>query len=126
MNLERRRVLLVDDGVANRNLFSIILTKAGAEVTQAGNGRDGVNAVKDSLNNDRPFDIILMDMQMPVMDGLTATQILREMGVKTPIVALTANTEQDEHDQCHAAGFSGFLTKPIHRDTLLSAIANHL
>jgi len=120
--MEQCRILLVEDAVDNQRLFSIFLKKAGAEVILAGNGREGVNAVEAALRDGRPFDLILMDMQMPVMDGLTATNILRERGIDTPIVALTGNVMQEAQDRCYAAGFTDFLTKPIQRDTLLSLV----
>ena len=123
-SLEGCRVLLVDDGIDNQRLFTMILKKAGVEVTQAVNGQEGVDAVVRSLEDGNPFDVILMDMQMPVMDGLTATKIIRDKGVKTPIVALTAHAMQEERDRCHAAGCTDFLTKPILRDALLSAVSN--
>ncbi len=125
-SLQDCRILLVDDGVDNQRLFSMILKKAGVDLTSAVNGQEGVNAVLKSLEDGKPFDVILMDMQMPVMDGLTATRIIREKGITTPIVALTAHAMQEERDRCHVAGCTDFLTKPILRDALLSAIANIL
>ena len=122
--LEGCRILLVEDGVDNQRLFSLILKKAGAVITTAVNGQEGVNAVERSLEAGKPFDVILMDMQMPVMDGLTATRTLREKGIAIPIVALTARAMQEEQDKCHEAGCNVFLSKPIHRDALLSTVAN--
>ena len=116
------RILLVDDGVDNLRLFSMILKKAGADVTLARNGLEGVHTVEKGYQEGKSFDIILMDMQMPVMDGLTATKNLRDQGVKIPIVALTGNTMEEELEQCFVAGFTDFITKPILGDTLLSSI----
>ena len=121
--MERSRILLVDDSADNQRLFSIFLKKTGATVILAGNGQEGVNAVEAALKDGQPFDVILMDLQMPVMDGLTATKLLREQGICSPIVALTGNDTQEERDTCFAAGFSDFLAKPIQRNTLLSTIA---
>ena len=121
--MEQRRILLVDDSVDAQRLFSIFLKKTGAEVILAANGREGVNAVEAATQDGRPFDLILMDMQMPVMDGITATQLLREKGIDTPIVALTGNDLQEARYISSAAGFTDFLTKPIQRDALLSAVA---
>ena len=121
--MEQCRILLVDDSIDAQRLFSIFLKKTGAEVILAGNGQEGVNAVEATLQEGKPFDLILMDMQMPVMDGITATKILREQGIDTPIVALTGNALLEEQDRCFAAGFTDFLTKPIQHDTLLSAVA---
>jgi len=122
-SLKERRILLIDDSVDIQGLFLIILEKAGADVTLANNGREGVNAVEKSLLDGKPFDVILMDMQMPVMDGFITTKILRDKGIEIPIVALTAHVMQEERDRCHAAGCSGYLTKPILRDVLLTAVA---
>ena len=120
--LKGRRILLVDDGADNQRLFSMILKKAEVDLTTAVNGQEAVDSVERSMETGKPFDVILMDMQMPVMDGLTATKIIREMGVQTPIIALTAHAMQEERDKCHAVGCTAFLTKPILRDALLSAV----
>lgn len=119
------RILLVEDGIDNQRLFSMILRKAGIEVTLAGNGQIGVEALEKSQTDGQPFDLILMDMQMPVMDGLTATKVIREKGFDKPIIVLTAHAMQEERDRCTAAGCTDFLTKPILRDALLSAIARN-
>ena len=108
----------------NQRLFTMILKKTGVDLVSAFNGQEGVNLVFKSQEDGKPFDVILMDMQMPVMDGLTATRIIREKGIKTPIVALTAHAMQEERDRCYASGCTDFLTKPILRDSLLSAVAN--
>ena len=121
--MEQNRILLVDDCVDNRRLFSIYLKKTCAEVILVGNGQEGVNAVEAALQAGKSFDLILMDVQMPVMDGLTATKILRERGIDAPIVALTANDTHEERESCYAAGFSDFLPKPIQRSTLISVVA---
>lgn len=117
------RVLLVEDGIDNQRLFSMILKKAGADVTQVNNGQEAVEAFEKSLTDHWFFDVILMDMQMPVMDGLTATKRIREQGFNNAIIALTAHAMQEERDQCFAAGCTDFLTKPILRDVFLSAVA---
>ena len=120
--MEQSRILLVDDGIENQRLFSIFLKKTGAEVILAGNGREGVHAVEAARKDGKTFDVILMDMQMPVMDGLTATKILREQGIDIPIVALTGNFMEEARNTCYAVGFTDFLTKPIQRDALLSVV----
>ena len=111
------RVLIVDDGETNRDLISLVLTEAGATVACAENGRDGVAAAARE-----EFDLILMDMQMPVMDGYTAARALREKGCRLPIVALTAHAMRDDQDKCLAAGCSSYLTKPIGIDSLLETV----
>ncbi|NOX58447.1 MAG: PAS domain S-box protein [Planctomycetes bacterium] len=101
-------VLVVDDGETNRRLITLVLRRSGLEVTTAENGQ---LAVELAMSN--TFDLILMDMQMPVMDGYTATRTLREQGASLPIVALTANAMRGEEEKCIAAGCSGYLSKPI-------------
>ncbi len=111
------RVLLVEDGDTNRKLIELVLRRAGATVAAAENGQLGVD-----LASQQDFDLILMDMQMPVMDGYTATRLLRERGMAVPIVALTAHAMSGDEAKCREAGCSDFLTKPIDPDSLLSAV----
>jgi PAS domain S-box-containing protein len=120
-DLRAVRVLLVEDGETNRDLISLVLTRAGAEVTCACNGQDGVEAAEN-----HPFDVILMDMQMPVMDGYSATQRLRSGGCRLPIIALTAHAMRGDREKCLAAGCTGYLTKPIQIDRLIDAVAQQL
>ena len=102
------KVLLAEDSVDNQQLISMYVRKTGASITVAENGKIAVNhAMADD------FDLILMDMQMPVMGGLEATQWLRQIGCRTPIVALTANAMKQDRDRCLAAGADGYLTKPV-------------
>ena len=117
------RVLLVEDGPDNQRLISFVLRKAGAEVTVAENGRV---ACEMALAGGTPFDVILMDMQMPVMDGYEATRRLRDGGYTRPIVALTAHAMAGDDLPCRAAGCDGYLTKPINRDEFLAAVRDHL
>ena len=114
-------VLLVDDGVANRKLINLILTKAGCIVTEAPNGKVG-----SDLALEYKFDLILMDMQMPVMDGYQATRRLRENGYKGPIMALTANAMSNDRDLCMDAGCNDFLAKPVDIDQLLESVTKYI
>jgi CheY-like chemotaxis protein/HPt (histidine-containing phosphotransfer) domain-containing protein len=117
--LPPRRVLLVEDGESNRNLISLVLSEAGASVVTAANGREGVDAAMRE-----PFDLVLMDMQMPVMDGYTAARALRAAGMRFPIIALTAHAMRDDEKKCLAAGCSGYLSKPVAIDSLIEAVAS--
>ena len=113
-SLAAARVLVVEDGDTNRKLLGLVLQRAGAEITMAENGRMGAD-----LALKHPFDLILMDMQMPVMDGYTAATLIRQHGLTTPIIALTAHAMKGDQDKCLAAGCSGYVTKPIDVDLLV-------
>jgi PAS domain S-box-containing protein len=113
------RILLVEDGEDNQRLISHFLRSAGAKVTLAGNGKIACDLANNSSGNPPPFDLILMDMQMPGMDGYTATQTLRSSGWTGPILALTAHSLEEERRSCLTAGCSGFLAKPITRERLI-------
>ncbi len=112
------RILIADDVEANRKLISLVLTSAGAELEQAVNGQEAYELARDG-----DFDMILMDMQMPVMDGFTAVRKLRSEGFDKPIYALTADAMKGAEEACRDAGCSGFLTKPIDLDKVLDAVS---
>ena len=115
------KVLVVDDGDENRELVQLVLEEVGIGVEGAVNGRVGVDKVLAGR-----FDLVLMDMQMPVMDGYTATSVLRQQGVQTPIIALTANAMKGFEQGCLEAGCTGYLTKPVDIDALLEKLAGVL
>jgi len=117
----RGRILLVEDGETNRKLLTVLLGRCGLEVVTAENGSVGVDLAREGK-----FDAILMDMQMPVMDGYAAARILRDSGFSNPIIALTANAMHGDEEHCRAAGCSGYLTKPIDPDRLTAALAQIL
>ena len=126
VNSERREsirlrpchILVVDDGAANRQLVTVYLERAGAKVTCAENGKVALDTIAKSS-----FDLVLMDVHMPVMDGLCAARQMRANGLTLPIIALTGNVMKDDENSCRAAGYSGFLTKPISMQRLLTAVA---
>ncbi len=113
------RVLLVDDGIDNQKLIGLILRKVGAVVTVKSNGQEAIDAVNDKPHG---FDVILMDMQMPVLDGFCATQQLVAQGCSIPIIALTANAYPEDQQRCRDAGCCDFLTKPIDRAQLTACL----
>ncbi|HOZ77086.1 MAG TPA: ATP-binding protein, partial [Ferruginibacter sp.] len=120
--LKGKKILLVEDNEINRLVASITLNQYGADITEAINGIEAVEAVKNM-----PFDLVLMDMQMPLMDGLEATKIIRsEIGSAVPVIALTANAIKGESDKCYAAGMNDFISKPFEEQALIGLIAKWL
>lgn len=117
------RILLAEDGPDNQRLISHFLRSAGAEVVIVDNGRSAVDQAITAMGQGRPFDLILMDMQMPVMDGYTASSLLRQEGYRGPIVALTAHAMSGDRETCLQAGCSDYLSKPIDRQKLLEMCA---
>jgi signal transduction histidine kinase/CheY-like chemotaxis protein len=104
-------LLLAEDNLDNQRLITLKARRLGVEPRVVENGALAVEAALA-----QPYDLILMDMQMPVMDGLTAVRTLREKGYRGPIVVLTANTSQQDRQNCLDAGFDDFLAKPIERE----------
>ncbi len=121
-DLQGMRILLAEDGRDNQRLISIVLGRVGADVVLAENGRIACDKALDAWRAGRPFDVILMDMQMPELDGWSATALLRSVHYDGPIVALTANAMEGDHEKCLAAGCDDFASKPIEKARLLSSI----
>lgn len=114
-----QQILLAEDDLLNAKLARTLLERAGCVVTHVENGHDAVEAAKTTN-----FDLVFMDVRMPVMGGLEATKSIRKLGgawSTIPIVALTANAFAEDKKACHGAGMDGFLTKPIRVDALLAA-----
>ena len=120
------RVLLAEDGPDNQRLIAFVLEKSGAHVTIAENGLVAVELALEAQREGRPFDVILMDMQMPEMDGYAATAKLRDTGYHHPIIALTAHAMSGDREKCIRAGCDDYTTKPVSRATLLAVIRAHL
>lgn len=121
IELDGCRILVVDDGETNRDLIELLLTDAGAEVVCKENGRDGLEAALGGR-----FDLILMDIQMPVMDGISATGAIRARAQTTPVIALTAHAMRGDKESCLAAGFNDYLSKPLDIDELMNTVARVL
>lgn len=116
------RILLAEDGFDNQRLISTILRKTGADVTIAENGRIALETVAEAENRGEPFDLVLMDMQMPELDGYEATRKLRAQGYRAPIIALTAHAIAGDREKCLQAGCDRYVPKPIVREDLFNAI----
>ncbi len=115
------KILAVDDGDSNRELVGLLLRRSGAQVEFAENGQMAIECCKK-----QDYDAVLMDMQMPVMDGFTATGQLRKLGFVMPIIALTANAMPEDEMKCCAAGCDGFISKPINSQRLYRKLAELL
>jgi Amt family ammonium transporter len=111
--LFRGRVLLVEDSPDLQRLISLLLEKMGLEVTLASNGILAIETCMCRLEKGEPYDLIFMDVQMPVMDGLEATRRLREMGWDKPIVSLTAHAMKSDREKCLDSGANDYLSKPV-------------
>ncbi|MCA8951611.1 MAG: response regulator [Planctomycetes bacterium] len=118
--LTGRRVLLVEDGHDNQRLFSHYLHSMGAKVEVAVDGQEAVDRQLEIVGGG--FDLVLMDMQMPRLDGYTATQQLRAAGCVTPIIALTAHAMAGDRERCLGAGCDDYLSKPLRRSTMAEAV----
>ena len=115
------RVLVVDDGAENRELIALVLAEQGLWVDEAENGQVALDRLAAGS-----YDLVLMDMQMPVLDGYAATRTLRQRGQQLPVVALTAHAMKGYEQQVLAAGCTAYLTKPVDIDALLQQVAQLL
>ncbi len=124
--LDDVHVLVVEDTPATQRIIRHFLERAGARVGVASNGLQGV---EDALKNEEagtPYEMILMDIQMPVMDGYAATARLRRSGINVPIIALTAYAMKEDEERCLRAGCSGYVSKPVSEDVLLDRLSREL
>jgi PAS domain S-box-containing protein len=121
-----KRILLAEDGPDNQVLITKVLKRAGAEVEAAMDGQAAVDRLLGNVEGQQPIDLVLMDMQMPRMDGYTATSLLREKGLSLPIIALTANAMSGDREACIAAGCDDYATKPVNFSELVAMCASML
>ncbi|MFG0248009.1 MAG: response regulator [Phycisphaeraceae bacterium JB051] len=118
--------LLAEDNPVNQKLIRRVLEKMGLTVTLAANGQIAFDMAMQKFESGTPFDVVLMDMQMPVMDGVTAAKNLRRAGYDLPIIALTANAMEQDRQRCMEAGCNDFATKPIDREKLNATLVKWL
>ncbi|MCK5918113.1 MAG: response regulator [Cocleimonas sp.] len=121
LNNLNTQVLLVEDNRTNQMIAAKPLEKIGCKVTIANNGVESLDALKHYN-----FDIILMDCQMPIMDGFEASRNIRKSGNNIPIIALTANAQEEDKKFCLQAGMNDFMSKPFEPKTLYQKILNYL
>ncbi len=119
--LTELRVLMAEDNDFNQRLALIMLNKLGISPDVVINGKDAVDAIRQ-----RDYDVVLMDIQMPEMDGLEATKIIRDEHFKVPIIAMTANATPQDREKCVAAGMDGYISKPVDPEKLRDALANYV
>jgi PAS domain S-box-containing protein len=124
--LEGRHVLVVEDSPDSQLLISLMLRGAGARVATADDGRAAVDRALSAMKAGDPFDAVLMDVQLPVMDGHTATRELRDRGFRAPIVAITAHAMSGDRARCLTAGCDDYLTKPVDRTDLVDALTRRI
>ncbi|MDF2152178.1 response regulator [Vibrio sp. CAU 1672] len=116
-------ILVVEDTQSNQLVIKLLLNKLGHNVCIANNGVEAVSLVTERQDS---IDVIFMDVSMPVMDGITATELIRRKGIKTPIIALTAHAHENDKTKCIEAGMNGFVSKPIRQQDLNTIIRSHL
>lgn len=117
--LENARLLVVDDAKDNRVLLQHFLKRTGARIEFAYDGQQAIHRINESISSADPYAIVLMDMQMPVLDGYNATMLLRESGFDAPIIAITAHALDGDREQCLDAGCDEYLSKPVNRKALI-------
>ena len=119
------RVLIAEDSRAIQFMMRRLLESFVGSVTVVEDGKAAVDAVRQAIQDRKPFNIIFMDIQMPVMNGYEATKQLRALGINTPVIALTAGAMSGERENCLSIGCTDYLPKPVHRDDLVNAVQRY-
>ena len=114
-------ILVVEDNIVNQDIAKNLLEKVGCKVSLAGNGQDAVNALRQS-----DFDLVFMDIQMPVLDGFEATKEIRKFNTHVPIIAMTAHAMNEDHEKSLESGMNAHITKPVKTETLYSTIQEYI
>lgn len=121
-SLKGKHILLVDDSMMNRIVASVILKDFEIKVSEVTNGEQAITFLENT-----PCDLVLMDLQMPVLNGFEATNIIRKkMKLSTPIIALTANSIEKEKQKCLEIGMNYYLTKPFDRDVFIDLVCTYI
>lgn len=120
-SLKDKKILVVEDSTDNQILAQLYLSKSGADVEFANNGAEGLKRAQEDK-----FDVILMDIQMPIMDGYTATSEIRKLGILTPIIALTGYAMKEDQEKCLKAGCNEYISKPFDRAKLINSLLKYV
>lgn len=119
MNINGKKILIVDDDMLNRMVATFILKKHKVIISEAGNGEEAIQHLNNNL-----CDLVLMDIQMPVLDGYQASEIIRkQLNLTIPIIALTGSDSKEELEKCVNAGMNDYLLKPINEELFIQTIS---
>lgn len=121
--IKQTRILVAEDDIHNQRLVKIMLGKEGFNVTMVSNGREAVDAILATPNY---YDLIFLDVQMPLMNGYDACRMIRKINTSLPVIALTAHAMKEQQDECMASGMNDYLTKPLTKDSLMSMIEKYV
>ena len=120
------RVLIVEDNLVNRRVLRKLLERRGLDVETAVDGSEGLQRAQQSVGTSKPFQLVFMDMHMPVLDGYTTTRMLKDTEFQAPIVALTASAMADDRRRCLDAGCDDYLPKPVDKSALTQLLSRYL